>query len=559
MTWLSKLLGAHKLTRRSACRQQYRPGLETLENRTLLSANPHPGFVLLPSPPIVAYNQGAVLELFSNSTTTPSGETLDQSGPPAITLAVKSFSFEVQGSSPTDVGAGVGSGKSVITNVLDVMTRDLFLPSDSQSHFSEAILQFPNRVGAEWIFTNMDVTSEQLSGHVGGLSEQLEFQFGRVGEHFEQAVEPFVRTPPKGQTIAASTPFSLEQVATTASPTPESQPTTAGQTIPIAAFSFSTVDPITIGAGNGGTLNFTTTSPVDAGTVVRDIEQAVHFQLVILHVQPKDAQARDDFSFGAVRPESVRVAGDANSFSVDVAYSYAEVNQSEHQVSTTTNQRPVPGGSGLDLAVSGIGTNDTVTGETLGTVGVRELAVSSFSLDLPQSAGGQTIGGGSGKSVGSLDVALVGLPVDARELRLPTRLALIQRVAGGRTISELDFAAARLTSAVVIGANGAVSEDLQFSFGAVTATTVSPTPAKTPKDTPAPAEEKAALAAKLATEKKAEDAKKLAEEVTKKKANAVETPTTRKKTAAARAEAKATAKYMPRPVRRAVAGLGAHF
>jgi hypothetical protein len=203
--------------------------------------------------------------------------------------------------------------------------------------------------------------------------------------------------------------------------------------------------------------------------------------------------------------------------------------------------------------------NDKVTGETLGTVGVRELAVSSISLDIPQGIGGQTIGVGSGKSAGSLDVTLVGLPVDARELRLPTRLALIQRVAGGRTTSELDFAAARLTSAVVIGANGAVSEDLQFSFGAVTATTVSPTPAKTPKDTPAPAEEKAALAAKLATEKKAEDAKKLAEEVTKKKAKAVETPTTRKKTAAARAEAKATAKYLPRPVRRAGAGLGAHF
>jgi hypothetical protein len=84
-------------------------------------------------------------------------------------------------------------------------------------------------------------------------------------------------------------------------------------------------------------------------------------------------------------------------------------------------------------------------------------------------------------------------------------------------------------------------------------------PAKTPKDTPAPAEKKAVLAAKLASEKKAEDAKKLAEEVTKKKAKAVETLTIRKKTAAARAKAKATAKYMPRPVRRDVAGLAAHL
>jgi hypothetical protein len=502
MSWLTKLLGTRKQTRRSAPLRRWRPGLEALETRTLLSSNPLPGPSVV-FEPIAMLRPGVVLELFSNSTNQ-SGETLDHSGQPATTLAVKSFSFEVAGSSPVDFGAG--SGKSV-TDVLDIVTKSLFLPPGGRSHFSEAVLKLPNPVGAEWIFTNVDVTSEHLSRQVAGFSEQVEFQFGKVEEHFVQTGGASIRTPPKGQT-ADSTPFSLEQVTTVASPTPETRAKTSGRTIAITAFSFRTVDPITIGAANGGTLNFTTTSPLDAGTIVQDIEQGVHFQLVVLHVQPKDALSSDDFSFGAVKPESVRITGDASNFSVDVAYSYDDVSQSEHQLSTTTNHAPRLGASGLDLAVSGIGTNDTVTGETLGSVAVRELAVSSFSLDLPQSTGGQTIGLGSGKSAGSLDVTLVGLPVDARELRQPTRLALIQRVAGGRTASELDFAAARLTSAVVSGANGAVSEELQFSFGAVTATTVRPTPAKAPQQTPA--EKKATMDTRLAAHKKAEEAKKLA-------------------------------------------------
>jgi hypothetical protein len=192
MSLLSRWFKKRETSRRRPLVRSRRPGIESLEARTLLATSP----LSLPSLPgsaldATAGHLGSELLVLGSDPSRPVGETLGGTlAQGAKVLRLESFSFGVHSSARGSESQGVGAG--IASNLLDVTTAGFALTQqDARSIVTATLFQVDafKQVVARWDFHLAKVVSEQVSDQGSGIVEEIQFQFSSVEEQFTQSTK----------------------------------------------------------------------------------------------------------------------------------------------------------------------------------------------------------------------------------------------------------------------------------------------------------------------------------------------------------------------------------